>query len=98
MASRFSIWVTGAGIDWGPNENTEIIREKAPLPLPFGKWPSRGIIVIALYGHWVAQSPQPIHVDGLISTSPFGKRAIAPVGQPVRHSASWQCMQTEGTG
>ena len=74
---------------------TDSLRE-SPLPLPFFA-PGRAIIEIALYGHCVAQSPQPIQVAGLISISPSGKRAIAPVGQPVRHSGSWQCMQTDGT-
>src|SRR5581483_2110154 len=56
----------------------------------------RGIIEIALYGHCVAQSPQPMQVFGLMSTWPAPKRPMAPVGQPVRHSGSWQCMQTDG--
>src|SRR6266487_403589 len=56
----------------------------------------RGTIEIALYGHCVAQSKQPMHVAGSISTCPFGSRKIAPVGQPVRHSGSLQCMQTDG--
>ena len=56
----------------------------------------RGTIVMALYGHCVAQSPQPMQVFGLMSICPSSKGPIAPVGQPVRHSGSWQCRQTEG--
>src|SRR5262249_32372408 len=56
----------------------------------------RGIIEIALYGHCVAQSAHPM--QGLCSmyTGPAGKRAIEPVGHPVRHSGSLQCRQTAG--
>src|SRR5215212_6846420 len=57
----------------------------------------RGTIVIASYGHCDAQSKQPMHVCGSISTCPSGSRKIAPVGQPVKHSGSAQCMQTCGT-
>ena len=58
--------------------------------------PLRGTIEIALYGHWVAQSAQPMQVSALISTCPSAKRAIAPVGHPVRHSGSWQCRHADG--
>src|SRR6266550_579652 len=58
--------------------------------------PSRGTIVIALYGHCVAQSKQPMQVAGSMSTCPFGSRKMAPVGQPVRHSGSLQCIHTDG--
>src|SRR5918993_174426 len=68
--------------------------ERKPL---FGAASSRGTMEIALYGHSRAQSQQPIHVFEPISMWPCGSRKIAPVGQPVKHSGSAQCMQTCGT-
>src|SRR5438046_10186492 len=55
---------------------------------------TRGPMEIASYGHYVAQSKQPKHVPGSISTWPIESRKMAPVGQPVRHSGSLQCMHT----
>src|SRR5262249_25391309 len=57
----------------------------------------RGTIVIASYGHCVAQSKQPMHDCASISMWPCESRKIAPVGQPVKHSGSAQCRQTCGT-
>src|SRR6476619_4909055 len=41
IASRFSVWVTGAGIRASPREKTEKSLENAPLPLPLDAPPSR---------------------------------------------------------
>src|SRR5262245_39153729 len=76
-------------------------RSESPthLPMrvdPFVSLDLRWTIVIALYGHWVAQSVQPIQVLASMSTWPSEKRPIEPVGHPVRHSGSLQWKQTEG--
>ena len=97
-ASRFSVCSTGFGSSASPTESSPLRNcDTPPPPSPFFALSGRAIIEIALYGHCVAQSPQPMQVRGSMSISPFGKRAIAPVGHPVRHSGSWQCMQTVGT-
>jgi hypothetical protein len=79
--------VTGSGSLVSPNEKVERSFANIDIPDSFVV-PGIGIIEIALYGHCVAQSPQPIQVSGWISIEPSGNRAIAPVGQPVRHSGS----------
>src|ERR1700720_2118950 len=94
IASRSSVSVTAAGNTGGARVNQFLTRGREVCT--GGACRLRGTIVIALYGHWVAQSPQPMQVFGSMSICPPGKRPMAPVGQPVRHSGSWQCRQTWG--
>src|SRR5262249_10677817 len=102
-ASRSSVWSTAGGKGSFARRNQR--RQAAGVPFVLfsffavttaGPFALRGIIEIALYGHCVAQSAQPMHDLASISTWPSGKRAIAPVGHPVKHSASLQCRQTAG--
>src|ERR1041384_7108297 len=93
MAIMSSPSPTGAGAGV-LNRKTFLIRVSGAVRAGGGR--SRGIIEMALYGHCVAQSKQPMQVAGLISTSPVRSGKIAPVGEPVRHSGSLQCMQTDG--
>src|SRR5256714_15625978 len=93
-ASRFSVSVTAGGIFGCARLNHDL--SLPPIPDAAARTGLRGIIVMALYGHCVAQSPQPMQVFGLMSICPSEKRPIAPVGQPVKHSGSWQCRQTDG--
>jgi hypothetical protein len=53
---------------------------------------------MALYGQLFAQVLQPMHVRSLIRTIPVSpSRAIAPVGHPIMHTGSTQCMHAFAT-
>ena len=55
-------------------------------------------IRIASYGQLLAHVAQPMHVRSLIRTVPVSaSRPIAPVGQPIMHTGSTQCMQALAT-
>src|SRR5712692_6071949 len=87
-ASKSSVSVTGRGSVGGARLNQLLSVPSSPGGGTTGDL--RETIEMALYGHCVAQSPHPMQVFGSISICPSAKRAIAPVGQPVRHSGSWQ--------
>src|SRR5881227_2695172 len=83
-ASKSSVSVTGRGSVGGARLNQALSVPRSPAGGTTGAL--RGTIEMALYGHWVAQSEQPMQVFGSISICPSAKRAIAPVGHPVKHS------------
>src|SRR6266850_736901 len=94
IASKSCVSVTAGGPAGGARLSQ--LLSVAPSPNGLDAADLRGTIVMALYGHCVAQSPHPIHVARSISICPLASRAMAPVGHPVRHSGSWQCRQTDG--
>ena len=56
------------------------------------------LLLRRLAGQELAQVPQPIQVSSLITTAPVSsERWMAPVGQPIMHTGSAQCIHALAT-